>query len=331
MNRALQNKLRHLRNDYREVNGKPFDYFFCPILYRDENTGLCKAHIENKAFLGSSPNWTIQRTDVDNFYGAHFEADIIDIQYNEGGVPENILVDKTLSKRFNPKISVDGNNVDFFAAKRNVPNHFTPVIFESKDKEILLGLKMSPGDFHILSDGVWEIEVSKDIRISAIVSLLKAAHLTLFEMIGYRYVFSGGGQFLGGEILGKFYVENSQNPKPLILANAHEFFRRFVHMVRPVETEINGLKGTISDKTLYLCGNKGSYWASIVLIRTSKKLNAVMVPIIESETSWLKFQEFLQNSDEMIEVSRCQFANNHWIVESTSTVLTWPKTGILYP
>src|SRR6266496_2313343 len=81
MNHAVQQKLERLRSDYREVAGKPFSHFFCPMLFRDEDVGICRAHIVNATFPGSCRNWTVQRADVDSFYGYAFESDFVDIQY----------------------------------------------------------------------------------------------------------------------------------------------------------------------------------------------------------------------------------------------------------
>jgi len=75
MNAVLKRKLDRLRSDYQAVTGSPFSHFYCPILYQDDNAELCEAHIVNKAFAESDRSSTVQRTDVDNFYGRCFEAD----------------------------------------------------------------------------------------------------------------------------------------------------------------------------------------------------------------------------------------------------------------
>jgi hypothetical protein len=46
---------------------------------------------------------------------------------------------------------------------------------------------MHPEDVSAAVGQKWEIEISKDVRIPALVSLIKAAHLTFFEMLGYRF------------------------------------------------------------------------------------------------------------------------------------------------
>jgi len=76
MSADFQAKLEKLRSDYHQVRGAPFSHFFCPVLFSDEDVPLCKAHIVNLVFPDSSRIWTVQRKDVDNFYGSTFEADL---------------------------------------------------------------------------------------------------------------------------------------------------------------------------------------------------------------------------------------------------------------
>jgi len=72
MDQEVEQKLETLRSDYTEVAGKPFLHFLCPMLFRDEDVALCRAHIVNAAFPDSSRSSTVQRADVDNCYGHAF-------------------------------------------------------------------------------------------------------------------------------------------------------------------------------------------------------------------------------------------------------------------
>lgn len=54
MNVKLANELGILRADYENLRGYPFSLFYCPILYKDEDVELCKAHIINQAFPNTS-------------------------------------------------------------------------------------------------------------------------------------------------------------------------------------------------------------------------------------------------------------------------------------
>ncbi|PQV62436.1 hypothetical protein B1R32_13611 [Abditibacterium utsteinense] len=69
--------LEALRADFKNVTGRPFEHFYCPILQRDGPAELCMGHVVNKAFFDTSNRVSerciLQRKDVDNFYGSHFE------------------------------------------------------------------------------------------------------------------------------------------------------------------------------------------------------------------------------------------------------------------
>src|SRR5688572_5650000 len=54
-------RLASLRRDFTKVVGRPFKHFVCPILFVDEETELCKAHVVNRAFAASSRRWTLQQ------------------------------------------------------------------------------------------------------------------------------------------------------------------------------------------------------------------------------------------------------------------------------
>lgn len=331
MKAKVRSKREELRADYAKINGHPFTHFYCPILFKDEDVQLCEGHIINTAFPNSSRAWTVQRSDVDNFYGSNFESDFIAIKYhNENLSPGKVIADKKLSKTFDPKFLVDNKPVDHFVLqgnKGNIPEQFTPIELQSDGRSVLLGLKMRPEDVFALVGHKWDIEIFKDVRIPALVSLIKAAHLTLFELLGYRYACFHNGRFIGYDILGKFFSQNHDSHKPEVLKNAHCFFREFVHMVRPVQAHSSDLRGTITDRLVLICwGSSGEPWALIVFIRTSQQLHAVMIP-----NKVVTFINFLRSETEEIKVSYCRLEQDHWAGNKEKASIIWPKRDVLYP
>lgn len=99
----LQRKLEALRTDFAAVAGAPFHNFYCPILFADDLTEICRAHLVNQAFSETSRRWTVQRKDVDNFYGTSFEADFVELK--ESYSPIETLIANGLSGRHRPEIS----------------------------------------------------------------------------------------------------------------------------------------------------------------------------------------------------------------------------------
>src|ERR1043165_6170891 len=101
MNKFVRPELSRLNSDFEQTTGGHFAHFFCPVLYEDANVPLCRAHIINKAFDDSARDCTVQRSDVDSFYGSRFEADFVDTaKFRKISLAE-ILTDSALSKRFN--------------------------------------------------------------------------------------------------------------------------------------------------------------------------------------------------------------------------------------
>ncbi len=125
MNENIQKtRLDSLNTDYTQIKGQPFSHFFCPVLFRDEDVSLCKAHIVNQAFPEAPQDWTVQREDVDNFYGSIFESEFVAVQYG-GQTHDGIFADEKLSKLFKPQIIVYDKPIDYFIADSEVPTKYT--------------------------------------------------------------------------------------------------------------------------------------------------------------------------------------------------------------
>lgn len=330
MSAFVKAELERLRSDYASTVGKPFAHFYCPVLFRDEETRLCRAHIINQAFPGSVRECTVQRADVDSFYGSRFEADFLDIR-SRGKSPTEILQDSSLSKRFNARIYLDDNPVEHFALSKSGPGEFTSVqIGDAPGRPF--GLKMHPIEALAAEGGRWEVEVSRDLRVPMLVTAIKAAHLSLFKLLGYRYALTATGWFIGREILGEFFLRNRGLPKREVPARAHEFFRRYVHMVRPVVSNTEDLRGTVSDRVLLMCaGTSGLPWASVVFVRTGDLVHAVMVPNLAHPDQVSTSLGFLDNGHSSIRVAAARFEGDRWDVERESRPMSWPKDGVLYP
>jgi len=328
---CVKSKLEELRSDYTQVVGQPFSHFYCPVLWKDEDVPLCQAHIVNRAFPNSSRAWTVQRRDVDSFYGSCFEADFCTIQYKNVSSGE-ILANKTLLRSFRPRILIDDELVDYYVPDGDIPEYHAPIIFDNEGQSVPLVLKMPPEEVTARVGQKGEIDTTKDVRVAALVSLIKAAYLSLFDMLGYRYALSPAGDLVGRQILGKFFRQNRNELKPDVVESALTFFHEFAHMVRPVQTCFLDLQGTITDKRLLVCRRSGgSSWAWIVFVRTSRLLHAVMMPIFDQPDAVATFLDFLQDENDSIEVYFCRLEQDGWVPEGEPFKLGWPKRDVLYP
>lgn len=323
----LEKKLGELHADFVSVTGTSFKHFFCPIQFVDEDTALCKGHVVNQAFPNSTRCWTIQRKDVDNFYGSFFEADFAALLYKEGGTPTSVLFDKKLSQLFDVSITAGGEPVDHYFTKGKIPEHFTGVEVHKNDgTRLFLGLKMDPESVFQKVDQQWETSVSKDIRVAALVSLIKSGYLTLFHMLGYQYALSVSGLSVGYHVLGQFFKSNVGKSKQTTLDAAREFFGQYAHMVRPIAKTNLQLAGTVDDGNIFLCKtSSGEPWASVVFVRTSQQLHAVLLPQTESEAAYRIFMSFLRDAKTTLRGNFLKFNQEHWAANPKVDTLEWPK------
>jgi hypothetical protein len=212
-----------------------------------------------------------------------------------------------------------------------VPGKHSKFAVDFAGQTVSLGLKIHPDETLAAADGDWQIRTDKDVRIGAFVSLLKAAHLALFDMLGYQYALSAGGHFLGFTVLGSFFLKNQGLPKSEILENAVGHFSEFSNMVRPVVSGGTEAKGTADDGFLYIC-TRGTdiRWAFLVLVRTGESLHGVLVPTFDDPHGVARFLTFLQDNDESIDAVPTKFEGDKWLAAKEPKRLTWPKpAGLL--
>jgi len=181
----IERQLTRLREDYRALYGAPFTHFYCPILCKDEETELCLGHIVNEAIPNSRRTTVVQRSDVDRFYGAAFEADFTALLAARLRSPSALLLEK-LPPRVDAKLMVDGEEFEYYRHVRGqVPSGHTMLLFESDDGKCTpLILKRPPQQVIAAEESHWRVVVDADMRLASLVSLIKAAFLTLFRLFG---------------------------------------------------------------------------------------------------------------------------------------------------
>lgn len=322
----LETRLAELRNDYGEVVGGPWATFFCPIAFRDEPVELCRGHVVPNAFPDSDRNWTVQRKDVDAFYGSVFEADYVALRHKGERRALDGLKDHRLKRELQPKVRMDGREIGFYKADGPVPTHHTPVVVQPDSARIELVLKIAPSDVLATEGRNWELGFERDLRVPVLVTALRSAHLTLFHLLGYRYALSAAGHFVGWDILGKFFTENAGTPRQQAIAEAPEHFGQFANLVRPLEAFPESLRGTVSDKKLYLCKTDAWPWAFQVFVRTGKFMHAVMIPCFQTDHSVVRYLRFLEGHEQEYTAYLTQFDGDQWNVSTEPATFTWPES-----
>ena len=336
MNHQLKKQLDSWQIDYESIVGSGFRHFYCPILHTDEDTLLQKGHVINDAFGGSNKSWVVQRRDVDNWFGSHFEADFVKLKDAYRLSLFEILSDPKNARKFAYQFLYNDNPVLFKTGSTPMPPTFTPVMMETDGDHppFVIGLKMTPEELSTTKEERWEIKSGLDLQIPAIVSLIKAAHLSVFKMLGYRYALRPAGVHVGREILGRFYLDNFEKSHKEIRNNAYTYFREFRHMVRPVEQSSINLAGSITDRTFFACmGSSDRMWGLIVFEKTAMLTHAVLLPIFDEIESIETYLGFLKNENETIHVTTARYepAQNAWHVNPNRQQMSWTKSGIGYP
>jgi hypothetical protein len=235
-------------------------------------------------------------------------------------------LDKDLSRKLQPRVTIDGVPVEYYRPAGRVPPTHSELIFSAEGKPTTrLAIKLSPNDLLAAIGRSIQVHIERDLRLPALVSLLKAAHLTMFEMVGYEYGLSAGGHFVGHEILGRFFLENRGEKKPVITERANSHFRQFANLVRPVQSAPSELRGTASDRFLYLCTSSSGAWAFVILVRTGEQMHAVLLPVMEDPDNAARFVAFLENPAPRFEVRLTRFAGDHWEGSPEPQTFIWPE------
>ena len=323
----MEQRKAALKRDYESVTNRSWKHFFCPILFRDEDTTLCRAHIVNEAFQDADRTCTIQRADVDSYFGRLFESEFVTIERRNSPLVEEALSDRKLARQFRPEILLDGKVQEHYIPSDilSVPESHTTLEFHFNDNIVPLTLKLTPDEVVQSVDGKWEVRVEKDIRLATLVSLLKCAHLTLFHLLGYRYAFSSGGYLLGREVLGEHFLKARGLPKASALELANTHFKPYVSLVRPVIWTSLDIQGTLNDGHFFACGSGTQPWGLGILLWFSGQTHMVIVPTLLDADSAFLFNRFLQSSFPRIEIRNARILEDRFEVATESQWIEWPE------
>jgi hypothetical protein len=328
-------RLPALRDDYEQVEGKPFNHFFCPIFCRDEDVELCMGHVVNQKIPNCCRAAVVQRKDVDGFYGRVFESDFIvwsKIHDKDDRLP-GVLTDPQLSKVLKPRILADGEACGHYLYKGHKSPDHSPIILENDSGEVVrLVLQKSPAEMRASLVKKWQVETAADFRVCALVPLIKAAYLTLFKLLGYRYALSAAGLGIGHDILGRFYSESLGKSPSETKTAATEFFRPYVNMMRPIERFTGAPPlGTVEDYRAMTCfGSSGRPFAMVVCVRTDSALHAVFMPGFSHPESVATYHDFMSNNTASFQACECVFEpeNGRWVMSETPAQMVWPKNDV---
>lgn len=317
----LQRRVEELRRDYAVEWGAPFNHFCCPILRTDEPVDLCKGHVINKAF-GNCNVWVPQRADIDNFYGSIAEAAFVDVVQGRGKTPLEKWLDPTLRKRHRPRLEFEGVELEHYFS--NTPRQVagqTPVQIVGASGAVVSNfvVKESPDTLMRLHGKDIQVVIERDYGPAVIASILKAAHLTLFHLLGYRYVFAPDGMFLS-HILGEFFLAHRGTPRNQLDDATAKHFRQWSRMISPMIIQnASLLRGTVVDRRLLACvgGSEGIFAIGAIIQAGDDDAFCVFLPSGIGKTIDTYFG-FLKDPPQSIAVKLIEFCpaegeqESHW-------------------
>lgn len=241
MDAYLKSRVDAMSGDFETVTGHPFNEFFCPILLRDEAASLCRGHIVPEC-LGVSSLWIPQRADVDNFFGSAAEREMNDGIRAKGASMFDVFCDRELSQSIRPRIEFEGVRIPhFFPTPKDVESFRQPDV----DGGRRITLRIPPSRAKELEGKPIRLILEKDFRPSIAAAVWKSAHLSMFYLLGYRYVLSAAGQYTAG-VLGDFFAMGQTLKGDELRERLATYFSRFARIVRPLDGS-GEVCGTITD------------------------------------------------------------------------------------
>jgi hypothetical protein len=111
-----------------------------------------------------------------------------------------VATDEKLLRQVKPKILVEGEECSFYPYQegKSSPHHtHIELVPDSGDNVVRFVLKKHPSQMATDRRKRWNMVVDRDWRPPVIVSVIKAAYLTPFKMLGYGYALSSGGILRG--------------------------------------------------------------------------------------------------------------------------------------
>jgi hypothetical protein len=270
-------------DDYFRVTGRKTGQFVCPITLREcDEEELVDAHILNEAFLKASRRRVIQYGSVDHFYGSRVEAGLVRFLNLRHESDLDILTESGELSATLP----DGSHVPAILAgsgrARHAEGHF-PRVELTRDGRTVASIYLKMPFGAPMPSG--QIEVSRT-RVFApsdwVAALLKAGHLALFEIVGYRAVFSAYGDTIRRS-LKRFYQDCARRE------DADEYFRDFREAVKVIGARSRSEQGdevqtvypfdTLTDREVLLHFTPGrTMFAATCVFKINDATVAVTLP-----------------------------------------------------
>lgn len=308
----VMRRIEKYNQRYFDYTGWHAKHFYCPITHEDIETEYCKGHILADS-LGNSGMWVPQREDVDNLFGEAVEGDFSKIVQDRRKSTGEILTNFKLRKRHRPQILCDGDVVPhYFSKSGNVPEGHTAFTMSGPtETDEYLIVKMDSDEVMRLHAKPVEVLIDRDYRPEVIASVLKAAHLTMFRLFGYRHVFSYSGYILS-DLLGKFFKAAKDSDRKEWKALVEDHFLKANAYISPMWTEPDsGVRGSLLDQNFLMgMGSSEGPFTVGVIVPAGQDLFVVFLPTNEILT-FDTYRGFIQDPPESMAIKWFHFNDKH--------------------
>lgn len=315
-------ELQRLNEQYRHLTGQTVRNFVCPITLQDRpGDELCKGHILNQNLLRASRAHVIQYKDIDNRFGKSIEPDLVRWLNLPLAKPEDLIEKaKTLTIK-----GPNGEKIETFWANKAARAKFQQIDLYRPDgstfaSPFLKNVILQPGQYKQM-EIVWNLTLS---NASILGSLLKAAYLAMFRMLGYSWVLHPAGDKVRRALAG-FWCEKEKKPA---LEHFREFYRAnsmiFNHDGETMQDTLEG--GTLLFH--YANGDRitGEMFAITVIFSINNRLTTVSLPSYEKEGHYFPafalYQQFLENRSMPHNVYRVRFDTGQFQIEANPMKLS---------
>lgn len=328
--------------DYAEVFGRNTDRFVCPITLREcEQSELINGHILNGALLNASRRRVIQYGVVDRFYGTRVESELVRYLNAKDRSFEDLLsANKNLHIEFH-----NGTTAKAFVTSGRsavaAMNKFPIVDVEVNDKTFPIYVTVEFNDPR-LCQPLQLVGRESFLPSHWVAGLLKAAHLTLFDLIGYKAIESALGDTLRST-LAKYFRENaSRDDAPKYFADFHNSMKLLGKGRCPSDLRDNYKAfefDTLENRMLlfhYVGSDQRLMFAATCIFNVNEATITVTIPATLTGTdvavAWRLYQALMTDEHSVEQqVYRVQFTDNHWKIETKPLNVNYLKGPELFP
>jgi hypothetical protein len=329
----VKEQLELLAESYRSESGRSWNHFFCPILMVDEeNVELCDGHITPDKTGGTIT--VPQRKDVDNFLGSSVQSLATAWATAQDLNEVELLADSSVYYSLGARVSLDSKEYKVFPvgdkSPNSLPSDFTKLLVETPKTKVWFGIEVSPMEAEGFSaDTLLTVTNAKDPSCGIIATLIHSAHLLMFKLQGYKYVFSCSGQATA-QLLRDFYSACCSDGKTTSKLKAQELAREHFYPYRHTCRQMSFVPDLLGDtlKTnvfLLLLDLDDQPFARGVAIRMGSTTNLVLLPE-DTVSGVIKFEQFRKSPHQNIRYRLVKYDAilNRWQSVSDVHCVAWP-------